>query len=62
MRSDLVEVTCVLHTSTPLALLMTNLRDEKVWVPKSQCEIEKFKKDYIVLSMPEWLAIQKDLI
>ena len=57
-----MEVTVIVHASTLLALLVTNLKDEKVWVPKSQCEIEKFKEDYVVLSMPEWMARSKELI
>lgn len=42
---------------TELAVLVTNLEDEKVWLPKSQIEI-----DGAYIEVPEWLAESKELI
>lgn len=42
---------------TELAVLVTNLEDEKVWLPKSQIEI-----DGGYIEVPDWLAEDKELI
>jgi len=42
---------------TQMAVLVTNLNDEKVWLPKSQIEIHED-----TIEMPTWLAEDKELI
>ncbi len=36
--------------------------DEKVWLPKSHCELEKAEDDTNYALVPEWLAVEKGLI
>jgi hypothetical protein len=61
-----VEKTLVYHYETPLALLISEDgdRDNGTWLPKSQIQYdETFTKDGdpVVITMPEWLAIDKGL-
>lgn len=44
-------------TSTPSAWLL-QIDGKRVWLPKSQCE---FYEDEGVVTMPDWLAIEKEL-
>lgn len=59
MKSDLIDCAVHLHTETEKAWLVsdTGVRADAVWVPKSQAELEDG-----VLTLPEWLAKEKDLI
>ena len=43
---------------TPDAWLL-DMGDGKVWFPKSQCEIDE---DGNTIEVPEWLAIEKELV
>jgi hypothetical protein len=43
---------------TPDAWLL-DMGDEKVWFPKSQCELDE---DEQIIDVPEWLAIEKGLV
>jgi hypothetical protein len=46
------------------AVLVITDKDEEIWLPKSQiiCE-EDFEADKDVkITLPEWLAIEKDLV
>lgn len=61
MKNDLNLVDCAvqLHAETEKAWLVsdTGERADAVWVPKSQAELEDG-----VLTLPEWLAKEKELI
>lgn len=46
-----------IEAETQMAVMVTNLEDEKVWLPRSQIEIHG---RYI--EMPTWLAESKELI
>lgn len=57
MSRKTVKLALDIEAETQLAVLVTNLEDEKVWLPKSQIEING---DH--LEVPEWLATDKELI
>lgn len=61
MRSDLVNVACKLKHETKAAWLVTD-GDRDVWLPKSQCELELGKNMTCMVTLPEWLAREKELI
>lgn len=75
-RSDLTDLTLALHAETDKAILVSETGDPKktVWIPKSQCEIERTgrfcqqenkvgtrKYPIIIVTMPEWMAVNKEL-
>lgn len=59
MKSDLIDCAVCLHAETEKAWLIsdTGERNDAVWIPKSQAELADG-----VLTLPEWLAKEKDLI
>lgn len=63
-KSDLVDVSVVLHHETPKAVLVSDdgNRDRGVWLPLSQVEVEHKKGGVVEVTMPEWLAIEKGLV
>lgn len=63
-NSDLVDLTLQLHHETDKAILVSDdgEQDNAVWVPKSQVEIERKKGGLVEVTMPEWLAQEKELI
>ena len=54
--SETVKLDLEIHAETELAVLVENLEEEKVWLPKSQIEIDG------VIEVPTWLAENKELI
>ncbi len=64
MNKELVDLTVTLHHETEKAFLVSDSgdRDKAIWVPKSQCEVEVLKGNTVILTMPEWLAIERELI
>lgn len=65
MKSNLVDIAAVRHAETDKAILVseTGEKDDAVWLPKSQVEIENDgHKNFITVTMPEWLAKDKGLI
>lgn len=62
-RHDIVEVTVEVRHETQKAVLVKNLKNLEVWLPKSQIELEydEVKKVHII-QLPEWLANEKELI
>jgi hypothetical protein len=47
---------------TDKAMLLFDGKKE-VWVPKSQIEdTERMEKNMVVITIPEWLAMEKELI
>jgi hypothetical protein len=55
---DIVDVPCTIKHETDLAVLI-NDGDKDYWLPFSQVEVDRTAN---VVSMPEWLAIEKGLI
>lgn len=63
MKSDVIDLKGVIHHSTERAILfsLTGDRDDAVWLPKSQIEIDESTKP-VVVTLPEWLAIDQELV
>jgi hypothetical protein len=65
MKSDLVDVAGCLHAKTDKAILFSDTahKEDAVWLPLSQCEVENDgHKNFVTVTMPEWLAKDKGLI
>ncbi len=63
MKSDLVDITTMIFHQTDAAILVSDdATSEKVWLPKSQCELEREEGRVYTVTLPEWLAIEKGLI
>ena len=61
-RSDIIDIHVDLHAETGRAVLVSD-GGEPVWLPKSQVEIESSDDGRThVVSIPEWLAQEKELI
>lgn len=64
MPTKLCDLELHLHAETDKAILVSTdgNADDAVWVPKSQCEYEIKKKNLILVTMPEYLATDKELV
>jgi hypothetical protein len=65
MRSNLIDVEVLIVGETDLAIkvwLDKPVRDQ--WIPKSQVEIERDPGGgrLATITLPEWLAIEKELV
>lgn len=69
---ELTDLTLCLHHETEKAILVSDTGDARKskWIAKSHCEIERTEKfvttdgkkyPVIVVTMPEWVAINKEL-
>jgi hypothetical protein len=72
-KKELIDISVMLRHETANAYLVTDGRTEikkgdtapselRVWVPKSQCELEIVGNKSAILTMPEWLALEKGFI
>lgn len=64
-KSDLVDVAVVRHAETDKAILVSETahKDDAVWLPKSQIEVANDgHKNFVTVTLPEWLAKDKGLI
>ena len=62
---DTHEIVVVKHAETARAIKVSEDDDEEtaVWLPKSQIEIDRTMDDgSLVISVPVWLAREKDLL
>lgn len=55
---DIIEVSVIIKHETEKSILVDNLKGKPIWLPKSQIEIQNANE----ISLPEWLALDKDLI
>ena len=64
MKSDLVDIMVELHHQTEKAWLVstTGQGDDAKWIPKSAGELEKEPNGLFTLTIPERLAIDKELV
>lgn len=67
MRSDdkLADIEVQVHHETHAAWLVSTDGDSShaIWVPKSQCEVERIPNSrFYTLTLPHWLAVKKELI
>lgn len=56
-----VEIFVEIKRSTEMAVLVSDGVNE-FWLPKSQIEIEHRKDRHAEITLPEWLAIDKEII
>lgn len=68
MRSDLVDLLLFEHHRTGAAVLVsdTGMEKDAIWLPLSQVEIEATPSHSggreVTVTMPQWLAEQKELV
>ena len=65
MKSNIIDIAGVVHHQTEAAILFSDTahREDAVWLPKSQIEIEyDGHKNFYTVTMPEQLALDKGLI
>lgn len=65
MRSNIVDLTVIYHHETEKAVLVSDAEgSDKVWLPKSQIEIEgdRSRGSIVTITLPEPLATEKGLI
>lgn len=62
-RSNLFDVSMHLHHETARAILVSDdgNRDHAVWLPKEHVEYERTSPGVYLVTMPEWLAIERGL-
>lgn len=60
-RSNLIDLTVELKHTTDLAYLISD-GNRTVWIPKSQCELEKNLDSTYTLTLEEHLALEKGLL
>lgn len=59
MSKEILELNIEILHETDHAIMIENLNEENVWIPKSQIEISEDEK---TIGIPEWLAKDKELI
>lgn len=62
---ELIDLTMQIHVQTESAVLasLTGVKDDAVWLPISQIEIDRPSPSRIAeITMPEWLAVEKGLV
>lgn len=66
MKSDLIDIAGVLHAETAMAILFSDTahKEDAVWLPKSQIEIEHDggRRGFVTVTLPERVAKEKGLI
>jgi hypothetical protein len=60
-KRELFDLNCTIAAETPAAVLI-NDGINKVWLPRSQIEIDERGDGTFDISMPVWLAKDKELI
>lgn len=61
-KSNIIDLDLHLHHETEKAVLVSEdgNKDNAVWLPLSQIEIES-ESGYVVVTLPEWLSLEKGL-
>lgn len=65
MKSDVIDIVMKIHVTTARAILASDDGEKKnaVWLPLSQVEVSPHENgDFDVVTLPEWLAKEKELI
>ena len=65
MKSDLIDIEVQVKRETNMAWCVSavDTKTEDVWLPKSQCEVERTAgRLFATLTLPESLALEKGLI
>ena len=63
-KSDIIDIEMTLHAKTGRAVLASSdgSKLNAVWLPLSQIELETAHAGQAVVTLPEWLAIEKGLV
>lgn len=62
-KSQLYEASFELLAETDLAILVSDDGGTtKHWLPKSQIEFEKLPSGLVEVTIPRWLAIEKEIV
>lgn len=63
MADRLHDFVCQIKFETAKAWLVTSDGEDEIWLPKSNCELEKNRDGRTwTATIPEWLAMEKNLI
>lgn len=64
MKSDLIDLSMQIHAETERAILVSDTgdRDDAVWLPLSQIEVNERHGSVLEITCPTWLAKDKGLI
>ena len=61
--AELVDIDVQVHHQTDRAILVSEEGEEKIWLPLSQIEVVISVDGFTAtVTMPEWLALEKELI
>lgn len=63
MRSDITDIEGQVHARTDRAILFSDDgdKDGAVWLPLSQVEVDMKPGGTAIVTLPEWLAVDKGL-
>ena len=63
-KSDLIDVSMTKHAETAKAILVSDTgdKDDAIWLPKSQIEVDDDGHGNVTVTLPEWLATDKGLV
>lgn len=70
-QQQLIDIACHVVAERDLAIAIIDGTTEEVngrerqkwfWLPRSQIEIEKQRAGSYIVTLPEWLALEKELI
>lgn len=65
-KRELIDIAGCLHAETEKAILFSDSGEKKdaVWLAKSQIEFERDPKRerFVTVTLPEWLALERELI
>lgn len=55
---SIIELSVIIKHETDKAIMVENLKGKDTWLPKSQVEVDSPTE----IQIPEWLAVDKELI
>lgn len=61
-KKEVTDITVFLHHETEKAYLVSDDEVKKIWLPKSQCEMNPNVNGTFTLTGPIWLLKEKELI
>lgn len=62
VQAKLVDLEVELRHETDNAILISDDGKRGIWLPKSQVEFEPVDGKTGIVTLPEWLAIEKELV
>lgn len=64
MQSELVEIEMQQHAVTDRAIRVSKDGDDRaaVWLPLAHIEVEPRRRGVVLVTLPSWLAYEKELI